>query len=148
MKRFLLAVGGLFLLSSSAEALNKANTGCGLGYVILKNQDGPIFEILAVTTNGTSYNQIFGISSGTLECSGGLFAKDEKLNNFVAKNLDELAQDIAVGEGAYLETLAELMGVPESEKASFYRKLSANFDRIFPSEKVTSAEVIRAIRSL
>ena len=148
MKRFLLTVGGLFLLASSANALNKSNTGCGLGYVILKDQDGPIFEILAVTTNGTSYNQIFGISSGTLECSGGLFAKDEKLNNFVAKNLDELAQDIAVGEGAYLETLAELMGVPESEKPSFYSKLSANFARIFPSEKVTSAEVIRAIRSL
>ncbi len=62
--------------------------------------------------------------------------------------MDELAEDIARGEGKYLETLADLMNVPSSEKEKFYTKLKNNFDNIFYSEDVTPNEVINRIASL
>ncbi len=60
-----LAVGALIAGAGTTFALNKSNTGCGLGYVLLKNQEGILFEAFAVTTNGTFGNQTFGITSGT-----------------------------------------------------------------------------------
>ncbi len=149
MKKLILAVGGAILVAGTAQAVNKQNTGCGLGYVAMKDQEGLVFEVLAVTTNGTSFNQTFGITFGTLECEKpAKVAVDDRVHLFVSKNMDELAQDIARGEGMYLETLALLMGVPENERTAFYSKLSRNFDRIFPSDKVTSAEVLEAISTL
>ena len=144
-----LAVGALIAGAGTTFALNKSNTGCGLGYVLLKNQEGILFEAFAVTTNGTSANQTFGITSGTSECKQpASFVKNEKLEKFVYNNMDELAEDIARGEGKYLETLADLMNVPSSERGKFYTKLKNNFDNIFYSEDVTPNEVINRIASL
>ncbi len=149
MKKILAVFGGSLLLAGASLAVNKSNTGCGLGYVAMKDQEGVIFEVLAVTTNGTSANQTFGITSGTLECEKpAKFVKNEKLQRFVAENMDELAQDIARGEGRYVDTLADLMGVPAEKRPEFYTKLQKNFDRIFPSESVSSAHVIDTIAVL
>ena len=145
----LLMLGGVFLAADSSMAINKRNTGCGLGYILFKDQKGKLAEILAATTNATLLNQTFGITFGTLECEDTqAVSKNEKLNRFVAENMDELAQDIARGEGMYVNTLADLMNVPEERKPEFYTKLQNNFERIFPSENVSSAHVIKAIASL
>ena len=149
MKKLLVILGGAVLLTGASFAVNKSNTGCGLGYVAMKDQEGVIFEALAVTTNGTSANQTFGITSGTLECEKpAKFVKNEKLQRFVSENMDELAQDIARGEGKYIETLADLMGIPVEQRPEFYTKLQRNFNRIFPSESVSSAHVIDTIATL
>jgi len=63
----------VFLVSLTAAVpvlshASQKNTGCGLGSVIFKGQDALLFQILAVTTNGTSGNQTFGITTGTLNC--------------------------------------------------------------------------------
>ena len=42
--------------------------GCGLGSLAFEPGEG---QISAATTNGTFYNQFFGISSGTLNCVDG-----------------------------------------------------------------------------
>ncbi|RUM31339.1 MAG: hypothetical protein DSY42_02895 [Aquifex sp.] len=148
MKKFLSALGGVILLASSSYAVNKENTGCGLGYMIFKEQEGLVYELLAVTTNGTFGNQTFGITFGTLECKKPEKIANRKLEIFVAENMDELAQDIARGNGIYLETLADLMNIPEEERPQFFSKLQKNFDKIFSSENVTSADIIDAIVSL
>ncbi|WP_457600614.1 DUF3015 family protein [Hydrogenivirga sp.] len=149
MKKLLAVFGGAVLLVGSSFAVNKSNTGCGLGYVVMKDQEGVVFEVLAVTTNGTSFNQTFGITFGTLECEKpAKFVENERLQRFVAQNMDELAQDVARGEGRYVETLAELMGVPEEKRPEFYSRLQQNFERIFPSESVSSAHVIDTIATL
>ncbi|WP_032496327.1 DUF3015 family protein [Hydrogenivirga sp. 128-5-R1-1] len=149
MRKFLMFIAGAVMLSGASFAVNKSNTGCGLGYVAMKDQEGVVFEVLAVTTNGTSFNQTFGITFGTLECEKpAKFVGNEKLHRFVSENMDELAQDIARGEGRYVETLADLMEVPAEQRPEFYTKLQQNFERIFPSESVSSAHVIDAIATL
>ena len=58
MKKLLLSTIAVVALSSSAFA--NANTGCGLGSVLIKDQSTTVMQVLAATTNGTSGNQTFG----------------------------------------------------------------------------------------
>lgn len=154
MKKFFAAgllAAGFFMTQGVASAQNvfNENVGCGLGNVLIKERDSTLYQILAVTTNGTLGNQTFGISSGTLECrQPARFVKDEKVKRFVADNMDTLARDIASGKGESVETLAELMAIPEGKKAEFFTVLQANFENIYASEGVQSADVIDSIAAI
>jgi len=151
MKRFaaVLFLIGLMVASTSVCFASQKNTGCGLGTMIMKGQEGLLFQVLAATTNGTFGNQTFGITSGTLDCDQPKkFASNERLNTYVADNMDNLANDIAKGQGEYLNTLAVLMEVPEASRSGFYSKLQGNFTQIYPSAQVTSVDVIRNIETL
>lgn len=120
------------------------NTGCGLGSMIIKDQSTSVLQALAATTNGTSGNQTFGITSGTSNCNKPSdFVSNDKLNKFVEENMDELALDISAGKGETLSTVAKLMNVENNE--AFSAKLQSNFTNIYSNENVTSAAVIDSI---
>lgn len=128
----------------TGAAFAAGNTGCGLGTHLLGEQDSVIVQSFAVTTNGTSGNQTFGITSGTLGCEKpSKFASSEKVSEFVQANLDLLAIDIAKGSGETLTSLAELMEVADVN--AFSAKLQANFAVIFPSADVEYAQVVDSI---
>lgn len=151
MKRTLLVLSILVLSAGTALAAGGeavANTGCGLGTMLFKNNaDGSILlQALQATTNGLFANQTFGITSGTSECKQpAKFVSNDRVNEFVRANLDDLAKDIAAGRGESLSTLAELMNVPAADREAFYGNLQANFGTIFPSEGVEYAHVVDAI---
>jgi hypothetical protein len=149
MKKMLLvavAVTLSLMLVGSAFAAQKHGAygaaGCGLGSMIFQDQRG-IVQIFAATTNGTFGNQTFGITSGTSNCPApqGL-AKNERLNQFMAANMDNLARDIAMGNGETLDAFAELLQIPAEKRAEFNEKLQANFVKIFTSQTVELASVV------
>lgn len=128
---------------AAAQSSFTQNVGCGLGSIAMKERDTILHQVLAVTTNGTFGNQTFGITSGTLECQKpAKFAENEKLNVFVAANMDNLAMDMAAGHGESLVTLAELMEVPAEGRDGFYSSLQQNFKKIYTSSSIESADVI------
>jgi hypothetical protein len=142
MKKLLLSSIATLALTSSLFA--NQNTGCGLGSVLIKDQNSLVMQVLAATTNGTSGNQTFGITSGTLNCDKpATIASNDKLNKFVSENMDELALDISAGQGETLSTVANLMKVEDT--ASFSAKLQKNFSNIYASKNVNSAAVIDSI---
>jgi hypothetical protein len=115
----------------------------------MQGNDGLVFQVLAATTNGTSGNQTFGMTSGTSNCEKpSRFVSIERINTYVADNMDNLANDIARGDGEYLNTLAVLMDVPENSRAGFYEKLQNNFSRIYPSTDISSLDVVKNIEAL
>ncbi len=133
----------LFAGTSMAATLNQKNTGCGLGSMLFAEQNGLASQTFAVTTNGTFGNGTFGITSGTSNCDKpASFSSNQKLQEFVADNMDNLARDIARGNGEYLNTLAVLAGVPEGSRADFYSRLQANFSTIYTSDRVTHVDVL------
>lgn len=151
MKKFVLVIAALsfVLVGFSAAMAADTNTGCGLGDLILGDPDSVISQTFEVTTNGTSGNQTFGITSGTSNCTKpSSFVSNDRLEEFVASNMDSIAQDIASGSGESLETVAELMGVPASERAAFGTTLQASFSKIYSSGDVTSAQVIDNIAAV
>jgi hypothetical protein len=152
MKRFgflALAVGMAVMFAGVAFAAPKSNVGCGLGYMIFKGHDGLASQTCAATFNGSFGNQTFGITTGTSECDQykQLWA-NQRLNTFVAENMDNLAKDMAQGSGEYLNTLAVLMEVPEGQRAGFYSRLQGNFSQIYSSDQVTSVDVLKNIETV
>ena len=147
MKRIIVILMVSLFIVSTAFAAGQArrNTGCGLGTMLFKDSadDKWLLQALQATTNGTFGNQTFGITTGTSECERATkIASNEKLNQFVADNMDNLAKEIAMGHGEALDTLAELMGVPADERADFYLKLQTNFSNIFTSPDIQAAQVL------
>lgn len=141
MKKIITLIAAIGLTTSIYA---NENTGCGLGSLIIKDQNTVALQVLAATTNGIFGNQTFGITSGTLNCDKpSNFVSNDKLNRFVAENMDELALDISAGQGETLSTVAKLMNVEDS--STFSSKLQANFTNIYSSENVTSATVIDSI---
>ena len=60
--------------------------------------------------------------------------------------MENLATDIAKGEGEYVDTLAHLMKV--DNKAAFRAKLQKNFDKIYTSKDIKSKEVSANIKNI
>ncbi len=146
MKRILLAMTLSLLAASPAFAASgKANTGCGLGTVLWdgKADNSIISQSSQATTNGTFGTQTFGITSGTSECgTPSQVVQNERLNHFVLANMDNLARDIAQGNGESLDTFAELLQVPVGQRPAFNARLQQNFERVFTSPSVELADVI------
>lgn len=146
MKRILIAAVAVAALTvGAAHAANTNNAGCGLGTIVFKGQSGLAPQILAVTTNGTSGNQTFGITTGTLGCTkNGVVDPPQMAAAFTGSNIDRLARDAARGEGESLESLAELIGIDEQDKPAFFAASKENFSTIFASENTTAKDVLEA----
>lgn len=145
----ILVVVAVLSLVSAAAAVDPKNTGCGLGSMVWEGQNGLVSQTFAATTNGTFGNQTFGITSGTSNCEQyQSLTMNKQLNIFVADNMDSLAKDIAKGQGEYLDTMAGLMELNQTQRPQFYALLQKNFSRIYSSPAVTPADVLVEIRSV
>jgi len=148
MKKYILAIIGTVLFSSSAFAAGYGDAGCGLGSLLFDKQAGPV-QILAATTNGTSYNQTFGITSGTSNCDAkGFDTTKLEQEQFVANNFSGLAKDMATGQGEQLTALAGLMGCPTAQQPRFNTVAQQNYPAIFASDSTTPVDVLTAVRSV
>lgn len=127
-------------------AMAKDSTGCGVGTMIFDGKSGPIFQSLAVTTNGISANQTFGITSGTLGCdTGGTIQASARATQFVSGNMEKLARDMAAGEGEALSSLAQVIGVQGQDREVFYRVARDHFSEIYSGADVTAGEVVERL---
>lgn len=138
-----LSIVALASLSSFSLADNPA--GCGLGTAVVFPDANEWHEfVLAATTNGTSGNQTFGMTSGTLGCeeANGPLAQTQL---FIDENMDQLAIDTARGQGETLAALAQVIGVTVADQPVFEQTLKANFDQLFKAGG-NSAATYQAIR--
>jgi hypothetical protein len=143
-------VGVVVASAVAAQAQDQGETassaGCGVGTILFEGQQGIAPQILAVTTNGTFGNQTFGISSGTLGCTqDGVVRPPTQVRMLLMSSLDNLATDVARGEGETLDSLAQAMAIENADRPVFFAALQDNFTRIFPSESVSADEVITSI---
>lgn len=139
----LIAAAALISASSFAMADN-GPAGCGLGTAVVFPDANVWYEhVLAATTNGTSGNQTFGMTSGTLGCesaNGPLKAAEAFMND----NMDQLAADSARGQGETLDALAQVMGVEAADTAAFRATVQSNFDSMFTTE-ATAGDAFRSL---
>jgi len=146
MKKF---VAGVVLLAASSSAFAEAPGGpnCGWGNMLFKGQSGFVAHFLASTTNGTSGNATFGMTTGTNGCS-----VDGKLTYggkaMVGAMFDEFSADVAAGEGDALNAVAAAYGVTKEDRAAFAALAHQNFAVLYPSENVTAEQVATNLESL
>ncbi|MFP4446794.1 MAG: DUF3015 family protein [Desulfosudaceae bacterium] len=103
-------------------------------------------KLVGTVLNGLCGNQTFAMSSGTLDCGQDpVVAKYEKMNVFVADNMDILANDIARGQGESLEALAEIAAISTEKKPQLFAALQQDFEQIYPSTQVNHEQVVNEI---
>src|SRR6267154_405016 len=96
------------LVAPVAHATGYGTAGCGLGSLLFGNKPG-IVQILAATTNGTSGNQTFAITTGTSNCEDTK-ASASATKAFVQANREAVSKDIARGTGETISSLSTLAG--------------------------------------
>ena len=131
----------------SIAAGNHTMAGCGLGYVLFGHGDNSqIMQILAATTNGTSGNQTFGITSGTSGCTADGAVKFVKEAEVYAEvNLDSLRREMAMGQGEFVTSFAALLGARGAEIPAMVELFRAEYTRLFPSSETTSADLMASL---
>ena len=137
------------LVCPSAQAQQNNIGTCGWGAKLFDGQSGIAPQVLAVTTNGTSGNQTFAITSGTSGCTqNGTVKSSWKTAMFIDNNMNRLALDISAGRGETLDSLASLVGVDAADKGRFSAVLKDNFESIFPTDSVSSGQVYAGLKSV
>ena len=127
--RFLAFVSALALVPAMAQAGNYGAAGCGLGSMVM-GKDGN--QILAATTNATSGSQIFGLTTGTLNCgSDGVVMKEKAAQHFAEANLPTLQRQAAAGGGEHLAAFAALNGCSSAQTQQVFTTMQTKHAQVF-----------------
>lgn len=147
-KLMVVVVTGLF--STGAMAAGENNVGsCGWGSKVFEGQSGIFPQVFAATTNGSTGNQTFGVTSGTSGCTqDGVVKSTWKTAMFIDGNREKLAHDMSSGSGESLESLAKLIGVQDQHKAAFFQATKENFAKIFSSDNATPDQVLVSLKQV
>ncbi len=142
-------IAGLALLSVSsvAGAVSAGGEGCGWGQALFTGSSGTPSHVLAATTNPTSGNNTFGMTTGTNGCSttGTLSYGGQSV---VSAIMNEFSEDVARGQGDALNTVAVVYGVDQQDRDVFAQVMHENFSALFPSENVTADEMMASIEEI
>jgi hypothetical protein len=102
--------------------------GCGLGSVVMGKGGG---QVSAATTNGTSFNQSFAISAGSLNClDSATAAVASRMDQFIIVNHSQLQGDIAKGNGETISAISSYLGCSKASK-EIGESLKTNYSTIF-----------------
>ena len=148
MKKLISILSLIAALPTLAMAADNVG-GCGVGSMVFKGQSGVVPQVLAVTTNGSTGNQTFGITSGTLGCTqDGVVTSNMKTALFIQSNRDQLARYMSVGSGETLAALSHLLGVETQDQVAFNRLAKDNVARIFTTDSVATEQVVASLREV
>ena len=149
MKKILasIAICSIMSIANSAYAIDSTG-GCGLGSMAWRGQSGVIPQSLAITTNGISWSNTFGVTFGTSGCdpngriTGGT---GRMMLAFIEDNMEQFAMDAAAGRGETIETLAGIMNV---DSAKLGKEVQRNFAYIFPNDDVEAVDVTMRVMEI
>ena len=141
-----LMTGAILMAASSSAFAGAGGPGCGWGNMLFEGDSGPV-HIFAATTNNTTGNNTFGMTSGTNGCSmdGALSYGGKSL---IGSIMDEFSQDVAMGQGEALNAVAVMLGVAPEDRQTFAEVTHQNFKVIFPSENTTAQEVMDSLQGV
>lgn len=132
MKKILLATSMASLVAFSAGAQADRNFGeiytdCGLGALIAQGiKDESTADIVAIVTNVTWDLGTTAVSSNITSpnsCARG----NAKTAAFILKSYAQLEKDLVLGNGRYLDALAEVAEVAPADKPAFAQAIRAEF---------------------
>lgn len=140
-----LLVGSLIVGMSTFALADDTGPGCGWGSMLFQGSTGAPSHVVAATTNSSSGNSTFGMTSGTNGCDTSRTINYTGSSSVVSHNMDRLSNDIAKGDGEILDTVAAVMGIDSADVPTFKRVMHENFSTIYPNSDVTSNQVLDAM---
>jgi Protein of unknown function (DUF3015) len=141
-------IAGIILstTASASFAVSPGGDSCGWGNMLFKGQSGLPIHFVASTTNGTSGNKTFGMTTGTNGCStSGVLTYGGSSMIDLSAVMDEFSEDVAKGDGEVLSAFVVSLGVQPEHRQAFKNALHTNFSSIFPNQNVTTEQVLQSI---
>jgi Protein of unknown function (DUF3015) len=86
-----------------------------------------VLSLSACSITETINNILSSTSGRSWFTEDGLVKTDQKVNAFMAFNFENLKQDMARGQGEYLDSLSTLMEIPQDRRASFYAHAQSRY---------------------
>jgi|CXWL01.1.fsa_nt_gi hypothetical protein len=96
-----------------------------------------IVDITTDVTSSTSANAWFDPE--------GMLKQDKKILAFTAFNFQNLKQDVAQGQGEYVESLGALLGIPDTQKQDFGSWTQTQYPVLLPSDATTADQFVLAL---
>jgi Protein of unknown function (DUF3015) len=66
----------------------------------------------------------------------------EKVSKFIDQNFDRIREDMALGGGEHLASLATLLDIPEAQQPNFFRLTKEKFSILYSSANTTPEEML------
>jgi hypothetical protein len=139
-----LAAAGL--LAAASPTLADNDVGCGVGTMVMEGNSGVGYKLLASCTNGITFQSV-SITFGLVNCDGK-GTVTAQLNHFTGSNIDQLAADMATGEGETLAAFSTLFEVAPEDRAQFGEFTQANFAALFPEDTTTAGQLLQNLDRL
>jgi len=151
MKRFLIAGVFVGLIFSAGFSFQATAAECGLGPLVMGatvGDKGALRKSIGASTNVTFFpTYTLGITFGTLGCSSsGLVKKELDRQLFVTVNKDPLLQDMARGEGEFVNSMASLMGCPVMFYPAFGQMTQEHFENLTSQGTAHPADFVVNLR--
>lgn len=106
---------------------------------------GMMLASCTTVTDPTKSSSDFSSSTSGGSSSSGSPA--EKAKSFTRDNFSRLKEDLALGKGEHLVSLATLLGVPQQQQAEFFALTKEKFPALVSSEQATADDVFAALDS-
>lgn len=146
MKKVLALAALLLSVSNSAVAKSYQAQGCGLGSTLFTDGSSLVHQVLGATTNGSSGNATFGMTSGTSNCELEAMKGKRAQTIFIEANRVALANDVARGHGDTLNSLARMYGCTQLSNVG--PALQKNFNAVFSSESASASQIDSSIMNV
>ena len=148
----------LWASGSSVFAAGYGAAGCGPGSVVANPKNETGHQAYAAAINMSAGSNLYVISiptvqqsaitSGTSNCGSSAKVKTYAAQDaFAQGTYQELAKDMAAGDGETVRTLAALMGCPKEQEAGFARFVKNSYPSIFSSDQASSAEMLQQLKA-
>ena len=139
----LMMVSLIVLGGSQVFAKQYGEAGCGLGSVLMGKSGN---QVIASTTNGSSYTNLFGISSGTSNCTDdGVVKSSKKVPMFIESNSLALQKESSRGSGESINSLAQLVNC---ESTALGPAMKQHYRFLFVDSKMEPAKIEQNLQQI
>lgn len=104
-----------------------------------------LFSLSACSVTETISNFLSSTSGKTWFTEDGLIKTDHRVQAFMAFNFENIKQDMAKGQGEYLDSLSTLMEIPPEHRASFYSHAQSRYPLVVQQKSSPQETLVQLV---
>lgn len=137
-------IGLIALVSASSVMAGDSSSGCGMGWQVAPRQS--LVSSTTRTIVNATFSSTIGMTLGTSGCARhSIVQNDKKGIHFAEANLNQLALEMARGNGEFVTSFASVFGCQNSK--AFGSMVKANYEVVLPSEKTSGVELYNNVKA-
>ena len=142
MKKLL--IGGLLALSATSVFAADSSSGCGMGWEVAPKQSLVSSSVRSIVN--ATFSSTVAMTMGTSGCAKHSIVKNEAQGiHFAEANLNQLAIEMAAGNGEHVQAFASVFGCQNSK--AFGSMVQSNYEKVLPSDKTSGVELYNNVKT-